>query len=293
MVDVGGRKLHLNCTGKGSPAVILVAGGGAFSIDWSLVQPRIAQTTRVCSFDRAGLGWSDPGPADETVEQTVADLHALLEAAGEKGPYVLGGASIGGVFIRAYQHAYPAQVAGLVFTNSANRVGFMAKGKGGLLWDLSEEDLRSGFPLPATPRGPKPTGEGEPFNRLPADLQAVRLWLDVRLWERSDAANATPDSLLSWRKEFRREFDEVGSGQERPLGDLPIVVLSSGPAATPADLAKRDAAGPMLDFLSSNSIHMTAAGSGHEIHLFQPDMVVQAVQRELVSIRGHVPVANR
>jgi len=98
--------------------VILVAGGGAFAIDWALVQPKVARTTRVCSYDRAGLGWSDPGPAEETVEETVDDLHRLLGSAKEKGPYLLVGASIGGIFIRAYQHAFPGEVAGLIFDNS-------------------------------------------------------------------------------------------------------------------------------------------------------------------------------
>ena len=78
LIDVGSRKLHLQCSGQGSPTVILIAGGSAFSVDWALVQPRVADGTRVCSYDRAGLAWSDPGPADETVEQTVADLHTLL-----------------------------------------------------------------------------------------------------------------------------------------------------------------------------------------------------------------------
>src|SRR5262245_24393414 len=133
---LAGRKLHLYCSGKGSPIVILVAGGGAFSIDWALVQPRVAQETRVCSYDRAGLAWSDPGPADETVEQTIADLHTLLRAAGEKRPYLLVGASIGGLFIRAYQRAFPDEVAGLVFTNSSNRIGRSVSGKASLIWDL-------------------------------------------------------------------------------------------------------------------------------------------------------------
>src|SRR5215472_10296542 len=91
MVDIGGRSLHLNCAGKGTPIVILMAGGGAFSIDWALVQPKIAESTRVCSYDRAKLAWSDPGPADETVEQTITDLHMLLQAAGEKRPFLLVG----------------------------------------------------------------------------------------------------------------------------------------------------------------------------------------------------------
>src|SRR5215472_9276359 len=91
LIDIGGRKLHLYCTGNGSPTVILMAGGGAFSIDWALVQPKIADRTRVCSYDRAKLAWSDPGPADETVEQTITDLHMLLQAAGEKRPFLLVG----------------------------------------------------------------------------------------------------------------------------------------------------------------------------------------------------------
>src|SRR5207245_5039100 len=104
LVDIGGRKLHLQCSGKGSPTVILMAGGGAYSIDWALVQPKVAKSTRVCSYDRAGLAWSDPGPADETVEQTIGDLHALLRAAGDTGPSLLGGAWLGGLVLRADRH---------------------------------------------------------------------------------------------------------------------------------------------------------------------------------------------
>jgi pimeloyl-ACP methyl ester carboxylesterase len=293
LFDIGGRKLHLYCTGQGEPAVILMAGGGAFSIDWSLVQPEIAGNTRVCSYDRAGLGWSDPGPADETVEQTIGDLQAVLRAAGEKGPWVLVGASIGGIFIRAWQRAFPEQVAGLVFTNSSNRIGLEVKGKIGLIWDLSEEDVRSGYPRPASvTKGPRPIHEGEPFDRLPADLQAARLWLDVRLWERSDPTRAVPDSLLSWRKEFLKEFDETVSTGGPILGHLPVVVLSSGPPGTESERQKRDSAAPLLDFLSSNTVHMIA-GSGHEIHLYQPGMVVQAISRAVAAVRSRVPLSDR
>jgi pimeloyl-ACP methyl ester carboxylesterase len=289
LVDIAGRKLHLHCTGKGNPTVILMAGGGAYSIDWALVQPGVAGRTRVCSYDRAGLGWSDPGPADETVEQTIGDLHTLLRTAGEHGPYLLVGASIGGIFVQAYQRAYPEEIAALVFTNSSNRIGFNAQSKGGLIWDLSEDDVQSGFPLPPSAKGPEPTREGEPFDRLPPDLRAVRLWLDVRLWERSDPSKATPDSLVSWRKEFLKEFDATDSANKRPLGDLPVVVLSSGPAATESQRQTRDGAAARLDFLSSNTVHLTATGSGHEIHLYQPDMVVQAVLRALSAARAHTP----
>ena len=292
LVDIGARRLHLYCTGKGGPTVILMAGGSAYSIDWALVQPRVAEKTRVCSYDRAGLGWSDPGPADETVEQTIGDLHALLHAAREDGPYLLVGASIGGPFIEAYRRAYPDEVAALVFTNSSNRIGTSVKGKIGLIWDLSEDDIRSVFPLPPSVRRAEPTHEGEPFDRLPRDLQAVRLWLDSRLWERTDPAKATPDSLLSWRKEFLKEFDETAAAKQPPLDDLPVVVLSSGQAATEAQHKTRDVATALLDFLSSNTVHLVATGSGHEIHLYQPEIVVQAVLRAVSAARNHTRLSH-
>ena len=289
LIDIGGRKLHLYCSGKGTPTVILIAGGGAFSIDWALVQPGIAGHTRVCSYDRAGLAWSDPGPADETVEQTIGDLHTLLHAAGEKGPYLLVGASIAGIFIRAYERAFPEEVAGLVFSNSSNRIGRSVRGKAGLIWDLTEDDIRSTFPLPSSAKGPPPSREDEPFNRLPTALQAVRLWLDLSLWEKWDPAKTGPESTLSWRKEFLKEFEETDPGREHPLGELPVIVLSSGPIATESERQSRNGAAARLDFLSSNSVHITATGSGHEIHLYQPDLVVQTLLRAVSAIRNRVP----
>jgi pimeloyl-ACP methyl ester carboxylesterase len=288
LIDVGGRKLHLHCLGNGSPTVILIAGGGAFSIDWVLVQPKVAENTRVCSYDRAGLAWSDPGPADETVEQTTGDLHAMLGTAGEKGPYLLVGASIGGIFIRAYQRGFPGEVAGLAFTNSSNRIGRSVKGKVGLIWDLTEDEIRSTFPLPQSAKGPAPTHEGEPFDRLPPTLQAVRLWLDVRLWEKWEPMKEGPESTVSWRKEFLREFEETDVGKQYPLGELPVIVLSSRPIANESERRSRNGAAARLDFLSSNTVHITATGSGHEIHLYQPDVVVQALVRGVSAVRNRV-----
>ena len=300
LIDIGGRKLHLHCSGRGTPTVILVAGGGAFSIDWALVQPRVAPTTRVCSYDRAGLGWSDAGPAEETVEETVQDLHLLLRAAGETAPYILVGASIGGIYVRAYQHAFPGEVAGLVFANSSHRVGMYVKGKTDLIWKLSEDELGSAYPLPPDAKGEAPTHEGDPFDRLSPDLQAVRLWLDRRLWEKWDPARTGPESMLSWRKEFLRELQESCLGSPPPLRDLPLVVLSSDSSAS--ELARlhrldhpfcdRTDAGDGLELLSSNSIYVIATGSGHEIHLYQPDVVVRGVERVVVALRQRVPLAQ-
>lgn len=292
LIDIGGRKLHLYCSGKGNPTVVLVAGGGAFSIDWALVQPKVAEATRVCSYDRAGLGWSDPGPAEETVEETAGDLHALLGASGEKGPYLLVGASIGGIYIQAYQCAYAGDVAGLVFTNSSNKVGLWTRGKVGLIWDLTEDDVKAAYPLPASAGNPAPTHEGDPFDRLPPDLQAERLWLDVRLWEKSDPAKAGPESLLSWRKEFLKEFAETDASRKPPLGDLPVLVVSSDPVATEAESRSHAGAAARLDFLSTNTAHITATGSDHEIHLYQPDVIAQALGRAVTAVRSRVPLSR-
>ena len=228
-------------------------------------QPKVGEATRVCAFDRAGLAWSQRGPADKTVEQTVSDLHAVLRAT-EKAQYVLVGASIGGIFIRAYQRAYSDDVAGLVFTNSSNRVGMNVKGKGGLIWDLTD--------------------------RLPPDLQQICLWLDVRQWQAFDPGKAGPEEILSWRKEFLKEFEETDGGT-RPLGDLPVIVLSSGPSASESDRQSRNGAAARLDVLSSNTLHIIAYGSGHEIHLFQPERVIQAVQQAVGAVRNRTPLSPR
>ncbi|MEV6494058.1 alpha/beta fold hydrolase [Actinoplanes sp. NPDC051633] len=120
LVDVGGYRLHLNCIGTGSPVVVLLNGLGETSPEWTRITPSVAATTRTCTFDRAGQGWSDdsPHPADATTAAT--DLHRLLTAAGEPGPYVLAGHSIGGVHALTYTHLYPSDVAGMVLLDSAS-----------------------------------------------------------------------------------------------------------------------------------------------------------------------------
>ena len=188
---------------------------------------------------------------------------------------------------------YPEDVVGLVFTNSSNRVGLRAKGKGGLIWDLTEDEVRSAFPLPpSVKKEAAPTREGDPFDRLPADLQEIRLWLDMRLWEHWDPAKASPDSLLSWRKGFRLEFAETDAGRKPPLGELPVVVISSDPIATESERQSRNGAAARLEFLRANSAHITATGSGHEIHLYRPDLVVQALERVVTAVRNGVPLSR-
>jgi hypothetical protein len=163
-------------------------------------------------------------------------------------------------------------------------VGLITKSGGALLWKLFGDHIRSAYPLSASARLPRPLRTGQPFDRLPAELQSVRLWLDVRHWESLDPTTMSPASILSWRQEFLREFEETDGGR-RPLGSLPVVVISSGPVASETERAPRDTAGARLDFLTSNTIHVQATGSGHEIHLFQPERVVDGVARAVSAVR--------
>jgi pimeloyl-ACP methyl ester carboxylesterase len=114
MVDVGGYRLHIHCTGSGSPTVVIESGWGESSATWGWVQPEVAKITRVCTYDRAGMGWSEPSPYPRTARQFAKELHTLLAKVNEPGPYVLVAHSLGGYTVRVYAYDYPDEVSGLV-----------------------------------------------------------------------------------------------------------------------------------------------------------------------------------
>src|SRR5919109_553973 len=118
LIDIGGYRLHIYCEGNGEPTAIMEAGLGNPGLAWTFVQPEIADGTRICVYDRAGLGWSDPSPRERTANVMVDELHSLLTQAGIEGPYVLVGHSFGGLLMRLYAHMYPEDVIGLVLVDS-------------------------------------------------------------------------------------------------------------------------------------------------------------------------------
>src|ERR687894_2835061 len=121
MVGVGGHRLHINCAGRGGPAVVLDAGSGGFSAQWVRVQREVAGTTRVCAYDRAGMGWSEIGPEPRDARQISGELHTLLSKAGIEGPYVLVGHSFGGMYMQTYAARYPEEVAGVALVDSSTQ----------------------------------------------------------------------------------------------------------------------------------------------------------------------------
>jgi len=292
LVDIGGRRLHLHCTGSGSPTVVIEAGASSFSIDFSLVQPGVSKTTRVCSYDRAGSGWSDARPDVETPIRVIRDLRTVLDTAGEKGPFVMVGASRGGVFVRLFQGEYPADVPGMVLIDptAEDRLYVNFQGTVAALTSLTPDQHRSTQP-PASAVIPIPTRQpqtGAPFDRLPKPLYETRVALDRKLIASMPptvsgqvvAESSSGDYAMLSRLSAARK------GKPTLLGDIPVFVLSRGLNASP----EQHAAHAEISRMSRNSRHLVVADSYHEIHLSHPDVVVAAIRDVVAAVRTKAPL---
>jgi pimeloyl-ACP methyl ester carboxylesterase len=305
LVDVGGWRLHLNCTGQSkgkTPTIVLESGAGDFSFDWTLAQTEVARFARVCSYDRAGRAWSDLGPRPRTMRQVAYELRTALLKAGEKGPYVLVGQSIGGLLIRTYASQYPKEVSGMVLVDSTHEdTQLNVKGKIQRMRELSQG--RTIPPVQTTIRAAekelsaeekqqvedtlKQIGSpkiGPPFNRLPAEIQAMRLW------GLAQPHHYVADSDPYWSEEFA-EIYAARKKQEYPLGDAPLIVLTRGKRGYPNNEvgdqleAERKRMQADLLNLSRNSKQIIAANSGHHIQLDEPEVVTNAIRQVIDAVQ--------
>src|SRR6266496_3369803 len=229
LVDIGGYRLHINCTGTGSPTVILDAGLGGTSLDWSKVQPAVARFTRVCSYDRAGYGWSDTGPGPRTSQQIVKELHLLLVHAQISGPYLLVGHSLGGLNMRLYAYRYPQEVAGMVLLDSTSEHQFAQFGT---------------YPPFFAPQAVSAAEQQYLLLRGAALFGVARLALQTGLFPLEEAA-AYPAAVqpihlaqAAQTRYFSTQYDELAALQESAAqvraartaspsyGHLPLIVLS-------------------------------------------------------------------
>jgi len=287
LINIGARQLHLRCTGDGSPTVVIEAGASAFAIDFALVQPEISMTTRVCSYDRAGSGWSDPRPDVETPIRVIRDLKALLDAGGEKPPFVMVGASRGGVFVRLFQAEYSADVVGVVLIDPAaeDQLFVMFQGKAVALTSLTPEQHRSmQSTLPATIAVPSRQPQtGAPFDRLPPPLYKTRVALERKLiasMPRTVSAEIAAESG-SGDYAMLSQLSAARKGNPVLLGDLPMTVLTRGLGSSP----DQQAAHAELSRMSRIGQHMVVTGAYHEIHLSHPEVVVKAVNAVVTQVR--------
>jgi pimeloyl-ACP methyl ester carboxylesterase len=270
LVDVGGYRMHIHCTGQGSPTVILDSGLGDSYFSWHKVQPQIAQFTRVCSYDRVGLGYSDYSHHPSASKNFAEELHILLHSAGIARPLVLVGHSMGGFNVRLYASLYSSEVAGMVLVDSSHPE--QQKRLPPALNDLDAGWLREQeffeFTMPfGLPRLLGFCGDDAEARAADCNFHTVREAVaELKSVSVSAAQAATTGSL----------------------GDMPLVVLSSDPARPqpdlPEDLVKptNDAWEKMqeeLAHLSTRGTQVIANGSGHYIQLDRPDLVIESVRR--------------
>jgi len=281
-VQVGSIRMSIDCSGHGSPTVILESGSGGPSIDWLMVQPDVAKFTRVCSYDRAGYGWSDSGPKPRSSLQIANELKQLLQAAGEEAPYVLVGHSMGGYDIRVYTGRYPTDVVGMV------------------LIDASHEDQEL--------RAPESVRKWQEEHRKHPGWEKLKCFFQLHLgWARLTADRDAPDF---WPKAFREEqefltlptkhqfavidedqvFSTLSAAQVRAagrVGNRPLIVLTAtrqndiAPGIPPQDAKAAEDLWvhellPELARLSSCGKQIVF-DSSHEIPTEHPEAVISAI----------------
>ncbi|MES2320344.1 MAG: alpha/beta hydrolase [Pseudomonadota bacterium] len=298
LVDIGGRRLNLYCSGTGPVTVVFDAPSGSAGWSWFEVQPQVAKRTRACVYDRAGLGFSDPSPRPGTSGNAVDDLHKLLGAAGIAPPYLMVGNSYGGGNVQLYAYRYPAEVKGLVLVEPQHedetiRLNKVSGGKlQGIYDQLGERDNAC---VAQSEKGFDPGSEmwNTCIGTIPPNRGRVL----------GAAQLAVHRSASYWRAQHSENVGfNVGNAELRaaraPFGDLPVIVLSRGLSqyATPgkpesalskATEAENKAIHKEIAALSSRGSHRIVPGAHHVIHEEQPQAVVNVIGELLDKVGQH------
>ncbi len=274
LIAMGEFYMHLYCIGEGSPAVILEAGLNDFYVAWSKVQPEIAKVTRVCSYDRAGLGWSEANPNPRKSEVMAEELHTLLTNAGVEGPYILVGHSFGGIVMRVFARQYPSETAGIVLVDSAHedqgaRLPFIQSTVDKTINQFRSLSLLSRFGLIALSPASIPNRgfSGDAYKQYQAILATTNYF---------DCAIAETTAF----------YADAPSVKAAGLGDLPLIVLSHGLPDKTSGIDQTQ----QIQFeqewskmqkelvdLSSQGKQIIAEQSSHYIQLDQPELVIEAI----------------
>lgn len=292
LVDLGGHRLHVNCTGKGPVTVVVETGLGDFSFDWILVQTRVEKFARICTYDRGGYAWSDPGPKPRTYAQLNLELHDALNKLGEHRRLILVGHSFGGGVVRNYAAMYPTQVVGMVLVDTVQEDQRIPMGpnKSGRVRDSAK-----GIPIPEPRENLLPSDEPNlpattnmvgniepPYDRLPEKEQRLRRWAE-QLPETNDAE----DSQKEWSGEYMERLHS--KPEEASIGAMPLIVLTRTEGykrdldVPAAELeAERLRLQSQLALLSTNGKQIMVPG-GHSMHLESPDAVADAIKSVFLS----------
>jgi pimeloyl-ACP methyl ester carboxylesterase len=280
LIDVGGHRLHLDCTGSRGPTVVLEPGGGGMSADMELIAPAVAGDTRVCVYDRPGRGQSDPVADPQDGAQTATDLHTLLHRGHVPGPYVLAGHSFGGLYVMSFAAQYPQEVAGMVLVDSTapSTAPVPPKKRAGSYDVLARVSAMTA----STAR----LGVGRLLGRLNYST------LPPQTRDEARASAATADYLASYIDEYG--FASRSTSQAGELTDLngkPLIVLTAG-RHPQAWITAQD----KMAALSDNSLHRVVAGATHQSLVADPEdatSVSQAIHDVVGSVRTSTRLGGR
>lgn len=279
LVDVGGYRLHIQCVGTGSPAVVLDAGLGSMSHAWNLVQTEMGQTTQVCAYDRAGMGWSDPGPQPRTPGHIARELHTLLTNAGIPGPYVMVGHSAAGKNVRMFALQYPDQVAGMVLVDTRSEVADSPVAPGasaaqdlgqvtGSEWSLYGALRRVGL---VRLIGASQSGSSALSHQTRTEIALLSTG------QRALDASAAESLAMT--------ADNAQLQAAPSLGNLPLIVLAADESMEM--IPRWPEAQHQQAALSTNGRLIVVEKSGHPIQVDHPAVVIDAVQQVVAQVRGH------
>jgi pimeloyl-ACP methyl ester carboxylesterase len=288
LVDVGGYRLHLYCIGQGSPTTVIDAGAGNWSVAWTRIQDQLAGETRVCTFDRAGLGWSDPGIKPRTSAVMADELYLLLHNAGVPPPFVMVGHSLGGYNARIFTDRHRSEVAGLVLIDSAHEGQWRE-----LPFEVSEfkdAGLRQLYVARAMAR------LGLLHLLSMPNPQVDRVASPLRPAYRAILSQAKVYD--AWQSEMQ-SVDQSAAQVDatRSISDLPLVVVSAGHSFDafkslakniPLDKANKTWLDLQsnLALLSSNTTQLIDPTATHDINLDDPDLIVKGIRIALSKVRG-------
>lgn len=293
-VDIGGRTLNISCVGTGAPAVIFESGGDAPGLEWAPYQAEVAKFTQACWYDRAGIGWSDSGPYPRTSAAIARDLHALLKSAGVPPPFVLAGASFGGLNARVYAGLFLKEVAGIVFIDSAHE----------------DELLRAPkFFLGRT----APRVFWHPFDlvlRTASFIGLIRLAESSRSGIEHPAQMSREEMIAALRRQPKSVVNNITTGVVLPesydqaratgaFGGIPLIVLTAG---TPFDFddakLNRQAAAyqqiwvheiqPKLARLSTRGRQVVVPNANHGT--IPQDLIVNTIREVVMQVRDEAPI---
>jgi pimeloyl-ACP methyl ester carboxylesterase len=258
LIDVGGHRLHLYCTGSGSPTVVLEAGGGAMASDLARISTGVSGDTRVCRYDRAGRGWSDSAPTSPHGIQIANDLHTLLHRAHVAGPYVLAGHSFGGLYVQTFAERYPSEVAGMVLIDST------APNAASANYTVRPYLVQRLFALAASTAQ---LGLGHVFGGTARDLRST-------IDEYADAGDAMKQAASL-----------------TDFGDKPLFVLTAGSGSDAAWIVAQN----RMAGMSTDSVHRIVEGATHQALIAEPEgaaATTQAILDVVSAVRSGQPLVK-